>query len=102
MRPTDVKKAEEPNVTFWRKIEKLVFRSGFEGEALSWKGEQFYFHQLSFTVNSSGHDLILLKLYPEDADLEDIFKPVKPLCMPKDNNEGNETENVKYKLSLVA
>ena len=43
MRPTDVKKAKEPNVTFWRKIEKLVVKSGFEGEALSWKGEQFYF-----------------------------------------------------------
>ena len=41
MRPSDIKKAKAPNVTLWRKIEKLVFKKGFINEALSWKGKEF-------------------------------------------------------------
>ena len=38
--------------------------------------------------NYSGYDLILLKLYPEDIKTKGVFVPVKPLCMPKDENGG--------------
>ena len=42
----------------------------------------------SLMKNYAGYDLILLKLYPEDIKTKGVFVPVKPLCMPKDENGG--------------
>jgi len=67
-------KNDRTKVENWRHVQTIILRPGFEGQALSWKG----------------NDLALFKLYPEEAKKKTEFVALKPLCLPQPKSKPPE------------